>query len=75
MGCKNCEIESAKAFLRSILLVEDFAPWQPTRGLIRVAKAAGISRDAMKLARREMGVLSLTIDGEQHWCHPARIRG
>lgn len=74
MHCENCEIERAKALLESVLNDENFSAWQPVRALISGAKTAGISREAMKMARREMGILTLTIDGEQHWCHPDRIR-
>lgn len=74
MHCGNCEIEQAKALLRSVLLDRNFSAWQPTKALISGAKAAGISREAMKIARRELGTLTLTVDGEQHWCHPDRIR-
>ncbi len=74
MQCGNCEIEQGKALLKSILLDETFSAWQPARALIAGAKSAGISREAMKIARRELGVISLSIDGEQHWCHPDRIR-
>ena len=73
MYCKNCEIEGAKALLESVLTDNNFSAWQPVRALIAGAKAAGISRDAMKMARRELGILTVTIDGEQHWCHPSRI--
>lgn len=74
MQCVNCEIEQGKMLLKSILLDENFSAWQPARALIAGAKSAGISREAMKIARRELGVISLTIDGEQRWCHPDRIR-
>lgn len=73
MYCTNCEIAKAKGLLESILMDANFSAWQPVRALISGARNAGISREAMKMARRELGILTLTIDGEQHWCHPSRI--
>lgn len=67
MHCRNCEIEQAKTLLKSVLLDKNFSAWQPTKALITGGKAAGISRGAMKVARQELGILTLTIDGEQHW--------
>lgn len=73
MQCGNCEIGEAKKLLLTILTDDNFSAWQPVRALISGAKKIGISREAMKMARRELGILTLTIDGEQHWCHPSRI--
>lgn len=71
---ENREVEIAKVFLKRLLLFEPLAVWQPARSFIKIARADGISKEALRLARKELGVLSVTIDGEQYWGHPDRVR-
>ena len=67
------QLACAKAFLIDILLFEAFRPWQPVKVLLKVGRQQGISRALLKQARKELGVVSMTINGEQFWAHPRRI--
>lgn len=67
------EIARAQQFLKDILLDTRFKPWQPAGVLIRVGKQSGISRTALRTARKELGVISMGIEGEQYWAFPERI--
>lgn len=68
------EIEKAKGFLRDILYFDQLKPWQPVKMLMTIAKQNGIHKTAMREARKEMGVISLTgADGQQYWASPERI--
>ncbi|WP_418427932.1 hypothetical protein [Anaerotruncus massiliensis (ex Liu et al. 2021)] len=71
---ENHEVEMAKALLQRLLLFDPLAVWQPVRSMIQIARANGISKEALRLARRELGVLSITIDSEQYWGHPDRVK-
>lgn len=71
---RESEIICAKSMLENILLFKPLKIWQPVRVLNKVAKQEGISRSALREARRELGLLSIAIDGEQCWAHPSRVK-
>ena len=71
---QRSEIERAKALLRSVLMFDQFKCWQPVGVMMSVAKQQGIRKSAMRTARKELGVISLTgEDGQQYWAFPDRV--
>ena len=74
MNCIDCDIAKAKALLHFVLTDNNFSSWQPVKAILAAAKVNGISKKAMKIARHEMGAISLTVNGEQYWGDPSRIR-
>lgn len=69
----DTEIERAKAFLKDVLLFEPLAPWQTVKALLETARREGIPKADMKQARKELGVASITVAGEQLWAFPERV--
>lgn len=70
----DAQIERAKTMLKNVLLFDSLGACQPTKVIMREARLEHIPKAAVRRARKELGILSLSgSDGEQYWAHPSRI--
>ena len=60
----------AKAWLLKTLTSPDIQNPCPVKTVIHAAKALGIRKNELKLARKELGVASFAAGGVQYWYLP-----
>ena len=62
--------ERAKAFLKNIFKTPGLLSHQRVAVIVGIARMEGITRAELKTARKEMGLQSENIGGEQYWSLP-----
>lgn len=62
--------EKAKAFLRDIFTAPGLLSRQRVAVIVGIARMEGITRAELKAVRKEMGLQSENIGGEQYWSLP-----
>ncbi len=60
-------IDNAKIWLQSMIDAPDIKVMYPVSELLAAGKEEGFKKRELKEARKEMGIVSVNVDGVQYW--------